>query len=64
MITLQATSRSDAAGLAPIPGSGHLRCLNIALALLTVTMAGAAEPVEFRKQYVDARYGQLHVLVS
>ena len=36
----------------------------LALLLLLAWPALATEPVEFRRQYVDARYGQVHVLVS
>ena len=41
-----------------------MHCLVIALTCLVAAAALAGEPVEFRRQYVDARYGQVHVLLS
>lgn len=39
--------------------------MRVGLAILLLAAAvQAAEPVEFRRQFVDARYGQVHVLIS
>ena len=39
-----------------------MRVMLVLFLLAASTLAG--EPVEFRRQYVDARYGQVHVLIS